>query len=144
MTATEIIRTTRERVMKKTIATVTAALVLGAVLVLSGCASTQTGTERGATASGTMETVERDIRVVVMGINSAGQNLASLISPNQDDVTKAHVSYSASVDALAESTEVYNEHTDSMGEEGDAYFDEWKVDGETYANPRISPRGGFR
>lgn len=41
----------KERIMKKRTAMIVATLVVGAVLVLSGCASTQTGTERGA-ASG--------------------------------------------------------------------------------------------
>ena len=56
---------------EKTIATIVAVLVLSAALVLSGCASAQTGTEQGATASLKMETVE-DIRLVVVSINPSG------------------------------------------------------------------------
>ena len=123
--------------MKKNIATIVATLVLGAVLVLSGCASTQTGTERGQTVSGTMETVESDIRIVVIGINSAGRYLAALINPNQTDSATAFDSYSASVDALAKSSEAYIEHSDRMGVEGRDYFDEWQVQGTRYVNPRI-------
>ena len=117
--------------MKKRIATITAVMGLGAVLALSGCASPQTGTERGVTASATMETVERDIRLVVMRINSSGLKPASLISPNQEDVAKALDSYSTSVDALVESSDVYIEHSDRMLVEGRDYFGEWRVQGTT-------------
>lgn len=117
--------------MKKRIATITAVMVLGAVLALSGCATPQTGTERDVTASATMETVERDIRLVVMRINSSGLKPASLISPNQEDVAKALDSYSTSVDALVESSDVYIEHSDRMLVEGRDYFDEWRVQGTT-------------
>ena len=125
--------------MKKRTATIAATLVFGAVLVLSGCAATQTrtGTERGQTVSATMETVETDIRLVVIGINSAGLHLAALINPNQKDSAQAFASYSASVDALAQSSEVYIEHSERMGVEGRDYFDEWQVQGTRYVNPRI-------
>jgi hypothetical protein len=84
-----------------------------------------------------METVEQDIRLLVVNVNSAGQNLASLMSPGQEDKAEALETYSDSVDALESSSAIYSEHSERMGVEGRDYFDEWRVEGRTYANPQI-------
>ena len=123
--------------MKKRAATVVAMLVLSAALVLSGCATAANGAGGSAVASETMESVETDIRLVVININTAGQNLAALINPNQTDRVSAFAAYSASVDALTASSAVYTERSERMGAEGRDYFDEWRVQGTTYVNPRI-------
>ena len=123
--------------MKKTIATIAAVLAVGAVLVLSGCASTQTGTERGADTSKTMEAVEGDIRLVVADIDAAGEALAELIRPGQANREQAFAAYSARVNELERSSKVYKENSDEMGVRGRDYFEEWRVQGDEYQNPRI-------
>lgn len=123
--------------MKKRIAIIIATLAVGAVLVLSGCASTQTGTEQGVTTSQSMETVEGDIRLVVIDVNSAGQALASLIRPNQAETAKALDTYSKSVDALVKSSEKYTKHSEEMRVHGRDYFEDWRVQGSTYQNAQI-------
>lgn len=119
------------------------ALLLSVLLTLSGCASTEaksarhTGTERGTTASNTMESVERDIRLVVVGVNSAGHALTTLISPAQEDLPKALAAYSATVDTLVKASAVYIENSEKMGVQGRDFFDEWRLQGNKYVNPQI-------
>lgn len=123
--------------MKKRIAMIVATLAVGAVFVLSGCASTQTGTDRGTTTSESMEVVESSIRLVVVDIDAAGEALASLVRPGQTDTRQAFATYSDSVDALVKSSEVYEGHSDAMGVHGRDYFDEWRIQGSEYENEKI-------
>jgi len=119
------------------------ALTLSAMLFVSGCASTEaksarhTGTERSETASGTMETVEGNIRQVVMNVNATSQALTSLINTTQEDTKKAYDVYAASVASLETSSAAYMENSDKMGVQGRDYFDEWRIQGNTYVNPQI-------
>ena len=119
------------------------ALAVGAMLAASGCASTEeksarhTGTERGATASNTMASVESDIRLVVVDINATGLALTALLNPAQEDTKAAYEAYTASVAALVASSAVYLANSEKMGEQGRDFFDEWRIQGTTYVNPQI-------
>jgi len=114
---------------------ITVALALMSVLLIAGCATT--GSDRSAAASDTMGEVEEDIRVLVMELTATNSALASLVNPLQDDLTTAYDVFSGSHSELEDASSRFIKRSDRMGVEGREYFNEWRIEGDTYENPQI-------
>jgi hypothetical protein len=116
-------------------AAIVAALLLGALTCLSGCATT--GMQRSENTGATMQTVENDIRLAVAQVDVTGVSLADLVRPGQPDVKKAYGTYAANVDKMENLGKKLLEHADKMSTQGKEYFEEWRKQGNKYTNPEI-------
>jgi hypothetical protein len=114
---------------------ITVALALVSVLLIAGCATT--GSERSAAASVTMAEVEEDIRLLVMELTATNSALASVVNPLQDDLTTAYDVFSGSHSDLENASDRFIERSNKMGVEGREYFAEWRIEDDTYENPKI-------
>jgi hypothetical protein len=110
---------------------------------MSSCATTEskpdklTGTQRGEVASLTMELVENDIKLLVMQISTTNSSLQTLIQTEQVDITKAYKEYVATFDATKDTAERFFAHTDTLNVQTQKFFDEWRTQGNEYANPQV-------
>ena len=108
-----------------------------AVLLLAGCATSKTGTDRMSTTNVTMVEVEEDIRLLLLELTATNSALASLVNPLQNDITTAFNVYSDGIESLKKASSVFIAKSAKMGSEGRDYFNEWRIQGKTYTNPQI-------
>ncbi len=110
-------------------------LLVGVVLLISGCATT--GSDRAEKATSKMEVVDADLRQAVVQIDATNAALENLIKPGLSDTKTAFKEYSDNVAKMERAGDKLIKHTDEMSSRGQDYFDEWKKEGNTYTNPQI-------
>lgn len=107
------------------------------------CASTEpvpetrTGTQRGEEASLTSELVENDLKLLIMQISTTNSALQTLIQTEQVSISKAYQDYVATFDATKVTADQFFAHSDTMNVQTLKYFDEWRTQGNTYANAEV-------
>jgi len=106
-----------------------------AVISLAGCAST--GIQRSEEARTSMQTVDNDIKLIVVRLNATGASLNELTRPGQSDVKTAFDLYSDNISKLAEMEKDFSVNADKMKARGKDYFEEWQTESGEYKNPRI-------
>ncbi len=111
------------------------AILITAVVGISGCAST--GMQRSQEVRTTMQTMDNEIKLIVVQLDATGASLQELIKPGQADVKKAFELYTDNVTKLAEKESNFSRHADEMAARGKEYFKEWKKAGNKYENPGI-------
>lgn len=111
-------------------------LLIGFLLpLLFGCSTT--GSERAQTATTKMQIVEDNIKASVEQIDATNISLQNLIMNEQSDTKAAFETYSDDVAKMVRLGEKVIKHADELSARGEDYFDEWKKQGNTYANPQI-------
>lgn len=110
-------------------------LLLGLILVVSGCATTGSGRAEKTTAK--MEVVENEIRQAVVQVDATGASLEKLIAPGLSDTKAAFAIYADNVVKMERLGEKLIKHTDEMSVRGKDYFAEWEKQGNTFTNPQI-------
>jgi hypothetical protein len=118
---------------KKTMFLISAIVV--AVIGIYGCAST--GIERSEKATSTMQSMDNDIKAVIVLLDGAGASLDELMRPGQVDVKKTFELYSKNIDKLISMEKQFIKHADEMKAKGNDYFEEWQKDGNSYKNSQI-------
>lgn len=111
-------------------------MLIVVVLIVAGCAST-TGMQRSEKATTTMQTMDDDIKLVVVQLDATGASLAELMRPGQSDVTKAFELYTTNVTKIEEMEKDFAKHAKEMKTRGANYFAEWQKEGDKYENPEI-------
>ena len=111
------------------------AILITAVIGISGCAST--GMERSTDVRTAMQTMDNEIKLIVVQLDATGASLAELIKPGQADVKKAFELYTENIASLARKEGVFNKHADEMAARGDNYLKEWKKADSEYENSAI-------
>jgi len=112
-----------------------AVLLTGSTLLLSNCSST--GMDRSKKASVTMAQVEKDIQAAVIQVDATNKALQELVEPGQSNVNKAFSRYSDQAKKMEKQGKRMLEHSDEMTAKGKDYFEEWRVEGNAYTNPKI-------
>ncbi len=105
------------------------------VLIAAGCNSN--GMERSDKATTTMQTMDDDIKLVIVQLEATGASLAELTKSGQSDVKKAFELYSDNVSKIEKLEKDFAKHAEEMKVRGEDYFDEWQKEGDKYANPKI-------
>ena len=105
------------------------------VLIATGCDSN--GMERSDKATTTMETMDDNIKLVIVHLEATGASLAELTKSGQSDVKKAFELYSDNVTKIEKLEKDFSKHAEEMKERGADYFDEWQKEGDQYENPQI-------
>ncbi len=104
-------------------------------LIIAGCNST--GMQRSDKATTTMQTMDDDIKLVIVQLEATGASLAELTKSGQSDVKKAFELYSDNVSKIEKLEKDFAKHAEEMKVRGADYFDEWQKEGDRYENPKI-------
>lgn len=104
-------------------------------LIITSCATT--GRERSEKATTSMQSMDNDIKSLVIQLDITGASLDELMRPGQLDITKAFELYSTNVKKLESMESSFTKHADAMKARGKEYFTEWEKDGNNYKNQRI-------
>jgi hypothetical protein len=102
---------------------------------LAGCSST--GMERSNEATTTMQTMDSDIKLVIVQLDATGASLDELTNPIQTDVKKAFNLYSDNVEKIANMEKDFAKHSNEMKARGKDYFEEWQQEDDKYKNTKI-------
>lgn len=111
------------------------AIILGAGLLQTGCVTT--GIQRSTNTRITMGAVEQDYKEAVIHLDATGDSMEILVKMNEPDEKKAFDNYSANVRKMRDAEKRLFEHADKMRVQQREYFEEWRMQGNTYTNPRI-------
>jgi hypothetical protein len=126
-------RNEKEDIVKRTIQSV--ALLFAALMSMAGCSST--GIQRSEKATTTMQTIDNDIKLILVQLDATGASLDELTRLGQSDVKKAFVSCTDNVSKIEKMEQHFAIHADEMKDRGKDYFDEWQKEGNKYNNPEI-------
>ena len=102
------------------------------VLMIAGCNSNGSNSmERSDKASTTMQTMDDDIKLVIVQLEATGASLAELTKSGQSDVKKAFELYSDNVTKIEKLEKDFAKHAEEMKVRGADYFDEWQKEAST-------------
>jgi len=102
---------------------------------MTGCSST--GIQRSEKATTTMQTIDNDIKQVVVQLDATGASLDDLMRPGQSDVKKTFASCTGNIAKIEAMEKRFAIHADEMKDRGKDYFDEWQKEGSKYNNQQI-------
>lgn len=105
--------------------TVTVCSLVAVVVLATGCAST-TGTERAASAAGSLDSLVAALKGVDGGIDQALQALDALVSKPGDDVKAQFEAYKTSVTALEGQAKTVSGQAAAVKARGEEYFNAWQ------------------
>jgi hypothetical protein len=111
------------------------AMTLGAVFFQPGCATT--GNERSTNTRNTMKAVEQDYMDAMAQVDVTDGSLQALIDQGQPDEKKAYDKYSNNVGKMDNLGHRLFDRANQMNAEQRNYFDEWRMQGNTYTDDRI-------
>jgi hypothetical protein len=111
------------------------AMILGVFLLQGGCGTT--GRQRSNDTRGTMKEVELDYTNAIAQLDATGESLNNIVSANQPDENKALQVYSDNVNKMRNIEKRVFEQSDEMRTRQKNYFEEWRMQGNTYSNPQI-------
>jgi hypothetical protein len=109
-------------------------LITGAAM-FTGCAST--GNQRAVSTGNTMKAVEQDYIDALAQVNVTNTSLQSLIDQGQPDEAKAYSKYSDNVSRMETLGKRLFERAEQMNTQQKNYFEEWRMQGNTYTDDRI-------
>jgi hypothetical protein len=110
-------------------------MLIAAVISMEGCASTDI--QRSSETLTTMQTVDDDIKLIVVQLDATGASLDRLIKTGQSDVRMAFDVYTENISNFEEMEKNFAKHADEMQARGKDYFEGWQKDGTEYKNPQI-------
>jgi uncharacterized protein YjbJ (UPF0337 family) len=110
-------------------------MLIAAVISMAGCAST--GIQRSGEAMTTMQTMDDDIKLIVVQLDATGASLDQLMKTGQSDVRMAFDLYTDNISKFEKMEKDFANHADEMQARGKDYFEEWQKEGNKYKNPQI-------
>jgi len=93
--------------------------------------------QRSEDVQSTMQTVDTDIKEVIVQLDAIGSSLDELTKPGQADVKKAFELYSNNVSKIEKMEKDFVKHADAMKTSGEVYFEAWDKQQDSYDNPEI-------
>ena len=124
--------TTMKRYYKQV--NVLAVLFMACTITVAACSTT--GMQRSEDVQSTMQTVDDDIKLIVVQLDAIGASLDELTRPGQSDVRKAFDVFSNNVSKIERMERDFSNHADKMTESGKTYFEAWDNRNQ-YDNPEI-------
>lgn len=118
-----------------TSATLISTLILAAALTQAGCATS--GNQRSENTRTTMKAVEKDYVQALAQVDATGTSLETLLNPNIPNKKKPFERYSSNASKMSDIGKKLFEHSDKMQSQQKNYFEEWRMQGNTYTNPQI-------
>lgn len=131
-------------IMKKLITFGNTYMLICMAMVFAVSACSTTGMQRSEEVQSTMQTVDNDIKLIVVQLDAIGASLDELIKPGQADVKKAFDVYSGNVSKIKKMETNFAKHAGEMEASGKTYFAEWDNNGQKYDNPEIQKQSDER
>lgn len=114
--------------------TITAAIVL---IMITACSGMRSSERPVQTVSSNMEQMDQDLREASAQVDIVDTAINGIIQPAESDVVVAFQRYTNEVDEMERLGRQLDRHADALREQGLAYFDEWRAQGETVSNPEV-------
>lgn len=111
--------------------------ILFVALTFTVTACSSTGIQRSEDLQSSLETVDNDIKLIVVQIDAIGASLDQLTRPGQSDVRSAFDVYSENVSKIEDMEENFSKNANKMTTDGETYFDNWDQNGDTYDNVEL-------
>lgn len=111
--------------------------VLFVTLTFTIAACSSTGMQRSEDLQSSLETVDNDIKLIVVQIDAIGASLDQLTRQGQSNVKNAFEVYSENVSEIEDMEEDFSKHANKMTSDGEKYFDSWDENGDTYDNVEL-------
>lgn len=108
---------------------------LATLFAITACSTT--GMQRSEQVQSSMETVDNDIKLVIVRLDAIGASLDELVKPSQSDRKRAFDVFSENVSTIKKMQENFSKHAADMESNGKEYFAEWDKNNEKYDNPEI-------
>lgn len=115
---------------------------LTSIFAFTACGTT--GMQRSQEVQSTMETVDNDIKSIIVQLDAINSSLAELTKPNQADLKKAFDLFSEETSEIKEMRENFSKHAAQMEASGKAYFEQWDKNSQQYDNPDIQKQSNER
>ena len=133
-----------QTIMKNSIKPVNTILLLCLSVVFAVTACSTTGMQRSENVQSTMQTVDNDIKEIVVQLDAIGASLDELTKPGQADLRKAFDLFSDNASGIKKMERDFSKHASQMEDAGKVYFEEWDKDSQKYDNPDIQRRSNER
>ncbi|MEX2351347.1 MAG: DUF2959 family protein [Balneolaceae bacterium] len=117
-------------------------LLLTSMLTVIACSTT--GLQRSEEVQTTMQTVDNDIKFIIVQLDAIGASLNELTKPAQADMEKAFELFSENVSKIEDMEQDFDKHASEMEASGKAYFAEWDSDSQQYDNADIQRQSDQR
>jgi len=82
-----------------------------------------------------MQTVDNDIKLIVVQLDAIGASLDEPTKPGQADMKRAFDLYSDNASKIKKMEQDFAKHAAQMEASGKAYFASWDSDSQRYDNP---------
>ena len=93
--------------------------------------------QRSEDVQSNMQTVDNDIKQIVVQLDAIGASLDELTRPGQADAKQAFDVFSENVSKIEKMEKDFSKHADQMTKSGKKYFEEWDKKNNQYDNPEI-------
>jgi hypothetical protein len=110
-------------------------ITLGTLFFQTGCATT--GNQRASSTRSTMKDVEQDYMDALAQVDVTDGSLQTLIDEGQPDEKKAYEKYSNNVGKMNNLGHRLSDRANKMSAEQKNYFEEWRMQGNTYTDEKI-------
>lgn len=100
--------------------------------------------ERSEAFQSNMQSVDNDIKEIVVQLDAIGASLDELTKPGQADMKRAFNLFSDNASKIKKMEKDFAKHAAEMEASGKAYFDAWEKDSQKYDNPDIQKRSEER
>lgn len=131
-------------IMKILITRVNSFLLVCLASVFAVAACSTTGMQRSEDVQSTMETVDNDIKLIIVQLDAIGASLDELTKPGQADMKKAFDLFSDNASKIEKMEKDFAKHSGQMEVSGKAYFAEWNSDEQNYDNADIQSKSDER
>jgi len=98
------------------------------ITIFAVVSCTTTGMQRSEEVQSTMQTVDNDIKEIVVQLNAINSSLDELTKPGQADMKKAFNLFSDNASEIKKMERNFVKHAAEMESSGKAYFSEWDSD----------------
>lgn len=119
-----------------------AILLFAVTITLSACSTSRM--QKSQEVQSTMQSVDNDIKLIIVQLVAIGASLDELTKPGQADVKKALNVYSDNVSKIEKMEKTFSKDADKMDKSGKAYFESWHKEKNQYDNSEIQQRSDER
>lgn len=131
-------------IMKKFIDPRNSIFLFCVAIAFAVTACSTTGMQRSEDVQSTMQTVDNDIKLIIVQLDAIGASLDELTKPGQADKKRAFDLFSENTSKIKKMEKDFAKHAEEMEESGKTYFQTWDKDSQKYDNPEIQKRSDER
>lgn len=113
-------------------------------MIFAVTACSTTGLQRSENVQSSMESVDNDIKSIVVQLDAINSSLDELTKPGQADLKKAFDLFSDNASKIKNMEEDFSKNATRMENSIKTYLEEWDKDSQQYDNPDIQRRSDER